>query len=188
MGQGYSLGLFGGIRFALAVKAGGKAHADQAALFQAVQKGIHLDGVDRAGASALVPRCLGKVADHGNFCALGQRQQVVLVFQQHNAFGCGAAGQGVVSIRIKGAAVGLHGGMGIKHQRQQLVQPGVHIRFGNFAALHSLHQLGAGISSVEPFCTPRAWSLLPPQSVTTAPSKPHSPRRMSINRWRFSLA
>ena len=27
-----------------------------------------------------------------------------------------------------------------------------------------------------------------PQSVTTAPSKPHSPRRMSINRWRFSLA
>ena len=141
MGQGYSLGLFGGIRFALAVKAGGKAHAGQAALFQAVQKGIHLDGVDRAGAGALVPRCLGKVANHGNFCALGQRQQVVLVFQQHNAFGCGAAGQGVVSVRIKGAAVGLHGGMGIKHQRQQLVQPGVHIRFGNFAALHSLHQL-----------------------------------------------
>ena len=36
---------------------------------------------------------------------------------------------------------GFDGGMGIKHQRQQLVQPGVHIRFGNFAALHSLHQL-----------------------------------------------
>ena len=147
MGQGYSLGLFGGIRFALAVKAGGKAHAGQAALFQAVQKGIHLDGVDRTGASALVPRRLGKVADHGNLGALFQRQQVVLVFQQHNAFGCSAAGQRVVGIRIKGAAVGLHGGMGIKHQRQQLVQPGVHIRFGNFATLHSLHQFAHGVSA-----------------------------------------
>ena len=47
---------------------------------------------------------------------------------------------------------------------------------------------GAGISSVEPFFTPSAWSLLPPQSVTTAPSKPQSLRRMSCKRWAFSLA
>ena len=47
---------------------------------------------------------------------------------------------------------------------------------------------GQGISKVEPFFTPRAWSLLPPQSVTTAPSKPQSLRRMSMSRWAFSLA
>ena len=47
---------------------------------------------------------------------------------------------------------------------------------------------GQGISRVEPFFTPRAWSLEPPQSVTTAPSKPQSFRRMSCSRWAFSLA
>ena len=47
---------------------------------------------------------------------------------------------------------------------------------------------GAGISSVEPFFTPSAWSLLPPQSVMTAPSKPHSPRKISMSRCLFSLA
>ena len=33
-----------------------------------------------------------------------------------------------------------------------------------------------------------AWSLLPPQSVMTAPSKPHSPRKISMSRCLFSLA
>ena len=47
---------------------------------------------------------------------------------------------------------------------------------------------GQGISRVEPFLTPRAWSLEPPQSVTTAPSKPQSFRRISCSRWAFSLA
>ncbi len=104
-GQRDGLGLFGGIRFALAVKTRGKAHAVQAAVFQAVQEGIHLDGVDGAGACALVTRRLGKVADDGHTRALGQRQQVVVVFQQHNAFGCGAAGQRVVGVGVKAAAV-----------------------------------------------------------------------------------
>ena len=47
---------------------------------------------------------------------------------------------------------------------------------------------GAGISSVEPFLTPSAWSLEPPQSVTTAPVKPQSSRKISFKRWAFSLA
>ena len=47
---------------------------------------------------------------------------------------------------------------------------------------------GTGISKVEPAATPATWSLEPPQSVTMAPSNPHSPRRMSLSRWGFSLA
>ena len=47
---------------------------------------------------------------------------------------------------------------------------------------------GAGISKVEPAATPAAWSLEPPQSVTTEPSKPHSSRRISWSRCSFSLA
>ena len=45
-----------------------------------------------------------------------------------------------------------------------------------------------GISRWLPFFTPSAWSLLPPQSDTTYPSKPHSSTKMSCNMWRFSLA
>ena len=47
---------------------------------------------------------------------------------------------------------------------------------------------GAGISKVEPAATPAAWSFEPPQSVTTAPSKPHSSRRISLSRCSFSFA
>ena len=100
----------------------------------------------------------------------------------------------MVGVGIKTAAVAFYGGVGVQHQRQQLIQAGVHIGLGNFAGPYGGQQLphgvpaGGGISSVEPFFTPSAWSLLPPQSVTTAPSKPHSSRRISCKRWAFSLA
>ncbi len=47
---------------------------------------------------------------------------------------------------------------------------------------------GAGISKVEPAATPAAWSFEPPQSVTTAPSKPQSSRRISLSKCAFSFA
>ena len=62
----------------------GDVHAGSA---QRVERRVHLRGIDARAARALIARRFGKVADHGNFCALGQRQQVVLVFQQHNAVG-----------------------------------------------------------------------------------------------------
>ena len=45
-----------------------------------------------------------------------------------------------------------------------------------------------GISRWLPTRTPSTWSLEPPQSVTTAPLKPHSSRKMSIRRCLLSLA
>ncbi len=47
---------------------------------------------------------------------------------------------------------------------------------------------GAGIWNVEPARTPATWSTDPPQSVTTAPSKPHSLRKICVSRWSFSFA
>ena len=40
-----------------------------------------------------------------------------------------------------------HGGVGVQYQRQQLVQAGVYIRFGNFTGLDSLQQLAHGVSA-----------------------------------------
>ena len=119
----------------------------QAAVFQAVKEGIDLDGVDGAGACALVTRRLGKVTDDGHACACGQRQQIAVVFQQDGALGSGAAGQRMVGVGVKAAAVVFHGGVGVQYQRQQLVQAGVHIRFGNFTGLDGLQQLAHGVSA-----------------------------------------
>ena len=119
----------------------------QAAVFQAVKEGIDLDGIDGAGACALVTRRLGKVTDDGHACACGQRQQIAVVFQQDGALGSGAAGQRVVGVGVKAAAVVFHGGVGVQYQRQQLVQAGVHIRFGNFTGLDGLQQLAHGVSA-----------------------------------------
>ena len=74
----------------------------------------------------------------------------------------------MVGVGVKLTAVIFHSGVGVKNQRQQLIQTGVNVRLGDFAGLHGLQQLadgipaGGGISSVEPFFTPSAWSLLRP--------------------------
>jgi len=119
----------------------------QAAVFQAVKEGIDLDGIDGTGACALVTWRLGKVTDDGHACACGQRQQIAVVFQQDGALGSGAAGQRVVGVGVKAAAVVFHGGVGVQYQCQQLVQAGVHIRFGNFTGLDGLQQLAHGVSA-----------------------------------------
>ena len=53
----------------------------------------------------------------------------------------------MVGVGVKAEAVVFHGGVGVQYQRQQLVQAGVHIRFGNFTGLDSLQQLAHGVSA-----------------------------------------
>ena len=80
-GQRHGLGLAGVVRAALTVKAGGKAHALQAALGQLLQHRIHLDGVDGAGARALIPGRLGEITHDSHPLARFQRKQTALVLE-----------------------------------------------------------------------------------------------------------
>ena len=139
------LSLLGGIGLALPVKAGGKANAVQAAFLETFEEGVHLDGVDRAGACALIAGCLGKVTDNGHAGTGGQRQQAFLVLEQDGALCGSAACQRMVGVGVKLTAVIFHSGVGVKNQRQQLIQTGVNVRLGDFAGLHGLQQLADGI-------------------------------------------
>ena len=139
------LSLLSGIGLALPVKAGGKANAVQAAFLETFEEGVHLDGVDRTGACALIAGCLGKVTDNGHAGTGGQRQQAFLVLEQDGALCGSAAGQRMVGVGVKLTAVIFHSGVGVKNQRQQLIQTGVNVRLGDFAGLHGLQQLADGI-------------------------------------------
>ena len=141
--------LQGLVGLALAVKALGIADIGQAALGQAVQEGIHLDGVDGAGTGALIAGRPGKVTKDSDFLAFLQRQQRALVPEQNDALGGSAAGQRMMRGGVKGAGCLFDGGLGVEHQFQQLVQPGVHVVFRDLAALHSLHQFADGIVAGE---------------------------------------
>ena len=133
------------VGLALPVKALGVADAVQAAFGKAVQKGIHLDGVDGTGACTLITGCLSKVADDRHLLPLCKGQQAVFVLQQHDALDSSPACQCVVGVGIELAGCGVHRRLGGEHQLQQLVQPGVHVRFGDLAGLHCLHQLPDGV-------------------------------------------
>ena len=148
-GQRHGLGLAGVVRAALTVKAGGKAHALQAALGQLLQHGIHLDGVDGAGARALIPGRLGEITYDSHPLPRFQRKQTALVLEQDHALRCRAAGQRVMRLGVKGPGRLFDSRMGGQHQLQQLVQPGVHIRFRNFAVFHGRFQLPDGVPTGE---------------------------------------
>ena len=141
--------LQGFVGLALAVKALGIADIGQTALGQAVQEGIHLDGVDGTGTSTLIAGRLGKVTEDGDLLAFLQRQQRALVPEQNDALGSGAAGQRMMRGGVKGTGCLFDGSLGVEHQFQQLVQPGVHVVFRDLAALHGLHQLADGIVAGE---------------------------------------
>ena len=143
--QPHRLGFQCLIGLALPVKALGVADAVQAALGKAVQKGIHLDGVDGAGACTLIAGRLGKVADDRHLFPFCKGQQAVFVLQQHDALGSSPACQCVVGVGIELAGCGVHRRLGGEHQFQQLLQPGVHVRFGDLAGLHRFHQLPDGV-------------------------------------------
>ena len=51
----------------------------------------------------------------------------------------------MVGVGIELAGCGVHRRLGGEHQLQQFLQPGVHVRFGDLAGLHRLHQLPDGV-------------------------------------------
>ena len=123
-----------------------------------------------------------------------ERQDAALVPEQDDTL-CGrAAGKLMVRGSVEGAGRFFHRSVGGEHQFQHLVEAGVHVGLGNFAVLYGLHQLpdgvAAGTGHFEGGAVLHAEGVViePPQSVTTAPSKPQSFRRMSCSRWAFSLA
>ena len=148
-GQCHGFGLAGVVGAALPVKTGGKAHAGKAGGFDAVQHRIHLKGVDGAGACALIPGRLGKIADDGHLLARLEGQQAALVLEQDDALRRRTAGQLVVGRGVKGLRGLFHGGVGVQHQLQKLVQPGIHIGLGDLAALHGSLQLPDGVPAGE---------------------------------------
>ena len=147
--EGDGLLLLFGVCASLTVEAGGVTHKGDAAVvgFDAVQQSIYLERIDGAGACALIAGRLGKVADDGQLFARLQGQDAVLVLEQDDALGGGAAGQCVVGSRVKGAGGFLHCRVGGEHQLQQLVEAGVEVGLGDFAVLHGLHQLPDGVAA-----------------------------------------
>ena len=51
----------------------------------------------------------------------------------------------MVGVGVKTAAVAFYGGVGVQHQRQQLIQTGVHIGLGDFAGPYGGQQLPHGV-------------------------------------------
>ena len=141
--------LQGVVCLALPLKALRITRAHKAALGQTVEEGIHLDGVDGTGTGPLIPGRLGEVADDGHLLARFQGQDAALILEQNDALPRRAAGQRMMGVGVKGAGGRFDGGLGVQHQLQQLVQPGVHVRFRNFAAFHGLHQLPDGVVAGE---------------------------------------
>ena len=108
---------------------------------------IHAGSIHRAGACALIAGRLRKITDEGHALPGLEGQQVILVFQQHHAFGGGTAGQRMMGVGVKAAAVVLHSGVGVVNQRQQFVQAGVHIGLGYLAGLDSGQQFPHGVTA-----------------------------------------
>ena len=147
LGQLYGGVLPGLVGAAVADKTGLKAHQLQAAAgLEDGEGAVQLSGVDHAGAGALVPGGLGKVADDCHRGALLQGQDMVLVLQQHDSVLSGLAGHGVVGLHVE-----LLGGVGRddsgKEHAQILVQPLVNHVLGQGAGLHRSHQLPVTVAA-----------------------------------------
>ena len=147
--EGHSLFQLLGVSCTLTLETGGIAHEGDAAVvgLDAVQQGVHLQGVDGAGACALIAGRLGKVADDGQLLIGLERQDAALVPEQDDAL-CGrAAGKLMVRGSVEGAGRFFHRSVGGEHQFQHLVEAGVHVGLGNFAVLYGLHQLPDGVAA-----------------------------------------
>ena len=101
---------------------------------------VHAGSIHRAGACALIAGRLRKITDEGHALPGLEGQQVILVFQQHHAFGGGTAGQRMMGVPVEPLRCGLDCRIGGEHQLQQLVHPGIHRGFRQTALLHGLHQ------------------------------------------------
>ena len=191
--------LEGGVALARALpaetlEAGLVAHEVEPGLADEVEQRVHARGVDGGGAGPLVARRLGKVAYQRNAGARRQGQQAALVLEQDAALRGGLARQGVVLRLAVGVGRGLTPRACRRGRGPGLVYAGVeHVlgkaplpNRGNSEIARAQARRGHLKGGARRH--PATWSLEPPQSVTTAPSYPHSSRRMSWSRWAFSLA
>ena len=86
-----------------------KARHVQVEVFDHVHGVVQPRGVDHGGARPLIPGLLGELADDGHLRPLLQRQDAVLIFQQHDGLLRGLGRHGVVGVDIERLALqGLH--------------------------------------------------------------------------------
>ena len=146
LGQLHSLHLQGLVVLVVALVALGITHRLQRHARQQLICGVQLGGVHQAGAGALVTGLLGKLADHGHLSALGQRQDIALVLQQHHGLLGGMGGQLMVTFLVELLAGGgsVDGG---EHQAQELVHALVQQLHAQTAFLDRGHQFTVAVAA-----------------------------------------
>ena len=130
----------------VALVALGIAHGLQRHARQQLIGGVQLGGVHQAGACALVTGLLGKFADHGHLGALGQRQNIVLILQQHHSLLGGMGSQLMMAFLVKLFAGSrcIDGG---EHQAQELVHALVQQIHAQTAFLDRGHQFTVAVTA-----------------------------------------
>ena len=115
----------------------------QPAVDQAVKGVVQPRGVDLGAASALIPRSAGQRADHGHLFRTGERQEAVVILQQHHGLARDLPRQLVVGgpvifrTRILLQCLG-----GAVDQVEDRIHGLIQHRFIQRAAAHRFHQLG----------------------------------------------
>ena len=96
---------------------------------QRVERGVEPGRVHLRRPGALVPRCPGELADHGDpTAARGQRQQVAVVLQQHRGRGRGLPGQRVVGVDVERCRLVLQRRLRLRDEPEHPLGRTVHIR------------------------------------------------------------
>ena len=131
---------------AVAQVALGVAHYVQTAGLQAVQRFVQTGGIDQRGTGALIPGLQSHVADDGHPGLGSQRQQIILILQQHSGLCSGLTGHGVVGLLIEVPLAAGGGLMGGQDHVQQLVYPQVDFAFGDLALFQGGHQLPVAVA------------------------------------------
>ena len=113
-----------------------------------IHRMVELRAVDHGAARALVSRLPGKLTDHGDLAAFFQRQDVVLVFEQHDRLLAGLLREGVVGFHIEGLALpGVDRLARGEHHVEQLVDPDVDLGLGDPAVRDRLHELARAVAA-----------------------------------------
>ena len=109
------------VGLAAALITGAVADQIQSGSFSHIRQTVQLGRIDHTGACALISGRAYKIADQGDLPARIQRQDAVLIFQQHNAFRCGSFCQLMMCRFIKFLRGDLNGFVRRKCQLQQLI-------------------------------------------------------------------
>ena len=96
------------------------------------------------GSGPLIAGLKGEISDDGNRGAFLQRENPVLVLQQHGAGGSRFPGQGMMPLLVKGIRGIRKSRGGCQHRVQQFVDAGVQIGFRELSDPDGLHQLAGG--------------------------------------------